>query len=74
MDAERVSIQGSDDVNSGTRSRGTVVRIRRSRILEDGKIAIDRVGSAIKDRIVVKYINDFGEEEAGTLIDSYLFP
>ena len=67
VDAERFSIQGSDDVNNGTRSRGTVVRIRRSRILEDGKIAIDRVGAAIKDRIVVKYVNEFGEEEAGAI-------
>ena len=65
VDADRVAIQGSDDVNSGTRSRGIVVRIRRSRILEDGKIALDRVGHSIKDRIVVRYVDAFGEEEAG---------
>jgi hypothetical protein len=26
---------------------------------------LDRVGNAIKDRIVVRYVNEFGEEEAG---------
>lgn len=28
-------------------------------------IIIDRVGSSIKDRIVVRYVNEFGEDEAG---------
>jgi hypothetical protein len=27
--------------------------------------SVDRVGSSIKDRIVVRYVNDFGEDEAG---------
>jgi ubiquitin-protein ligase E3 C len=42
-----------------------VIRIRRSRVLEDGKLAFDKIGHNIKDRIVVRYVNDFGEEEAG---------
>lgn len=28
-------------------------------------ISTDRVGNSIKDRIVVRYVNDFGEDEAG---------
>jgi ubiquitin-protein ligase E3 C len=34
-------------------------------IVEDGIAAMDKVGNAIKDRIVIRYINNFGEEEAG---------
>jgi len=65
-----LTIQGSDDTSSifqqqHPRSRGTVVRVRRSMILEDGMTAFERVGNNIKDRIVVRYINEFGEEEAG---------
>lgn len=70
IDRERLSIQGSDDTSSffqqqHPRSRGTVVRVRRSMILEDGMAAFERVGNDIKDRVVVRYINEFGEEEAG---------
>lgn len=65
VEANRVSIQGRDDVNSGQRSKGTVVRVRRKMILEDGMAAFDKVGASIKDRIVVRYVNEFGEEEAG---------
>eukprot|EP00602_Paraphysomonas_sp_CaronLab_P006417 CAMPEP_0185031244 /NCGR_PEP_ID=MMETSP1103-20130426/18610_1 /TAXON_ID=36769 /ORGANISM="Paraphysomonas bandaiensis, Strain Caron Lab Isolate" /LENGTH=1024 /DNA_ID=CAMNT_0027566705 /DNA_START=286 /DNA_END=3360 /DNA_ORIENTATION=- len=65
LDMERRSIQGSDDINSGQRSRGTIVRVRRQRLLADGMDALDRIGNAIKDRIIVRYVNDFGEDEAG---------
>ncbi len=67
LDAERLQIQGSNDYLSGgpQRSRGVIVRVRKTRVLEDGMEAMARVGAAIKDRVVVKYINDFGEEEAG---------
>jgi ubiquitin-protein ligase E3 C len=67
LDAERLHIQGSNDLLAGgpQRSRGVVVRIRKTRVLEDGMEAMARVGASIKDRVVVKYINDFGEEEAG---------
>lgn len=67
LDDERLQVQGSNDLLSGgpQRSRGIVVKVRKARILEDGMEALARVGANIKDRIVVKYINDFGEEEAG---------
>ena len=66
VDTERVSVQGADDNAGGRpRSKGLVVRIRRSHILHDGMAALDRVGNAIKDRVVVRYLNEFGEEEAG---------
>jgi ubiquitin-protein ligase E3 C len=65
LDAERQSIQGSD-TDPLYRSRGTVVSIRRAMVLEDGMQSLARVGAAgIKDRIVVRYINEFGEEEKG---------
>jgi hypothetical protein len=70
LDAERLRVQGSNDMTSllqggGHRSKGVVVKIRRSRVLEDGMAALDKIGSDIKDRVVVRYINEFGEEEAG---------
>jgi len=46
-----------------------VVRIRRSRIVEDGIAAMSKAKCRdLKDRMVVRYINEFGEEEMG--IDS----
>ena len=63
LNNEKTLIQGTDDPHN--RSKGTIVRVRRSMIVEDGILAIDRVGSALKDRIVVRYVNNFGEEEAG---------
>jgi ubiquitin-protein ligase E3 C len=63
LSKEKSIIQGTDDPHN--RSKGTIVRIRRSMIVEDGIAAMDKVGNAIKDRIVIRYINNFGEEEAG---------
>ena len=54
---------------SGNRSKGYVVRIRRSRFVEDGISAFTKAKCRdLKDRLVIRYINDFGEEEMG--IDS----
>ena len=72
VDSERLSIQGGGDegllamgFGARARSKGTVVSIRKSMLLEDGMAAMHKVGSAIKDRIVVRYVNQFGEHEAG---------
>ena len=63
VDHERMQIQGVDNT-TGIRARGNVIRVRRSRLLEDGKEALDKIGS-IKDRIVVRYVNEIGQEEIG---------
>lgn len=47
-----------------------MVRVRRSHILYDGMAALDKVGTDIKDRVVVRYLNNFGEEEAGMVFSS----
>lgn len=68
VDTERVQMQGSlieDPFHPQPRSKGVMVRVRRSQMLLDGMAAFDKVGGSIKDRVVVKYLNDFGEEEAG---------
>ena len=51
---------------------GVMVRVRRSHILYDGMAALDKVGTDIKDRVVVRYLNNFGEEEAGMIFSSPL--
>lgn len=63
-----------------TRSKGTIVKIRRSQILSDGMTAFALLKSVdsrqmlsdnesyqgtIRDRIVVRYIDNRGEEEKG---------
>jgi len=75
LEDEKSEIQGTavDALNpflqsQRPRSKGTVVSIHRARIIEDGIKGFEKVGSQIKDRIVVRYVNDFGEEEKG--IDS----
>lgn len=64
IESERIQLQGLDDTNFGQRSRGHAIRIRRQHILEDGIRSLDNVIN-IKDRISVRYVNDFGEEESG---------
>lgn len=75
LDDEKLEIQGAafDTLNpfaqpQRPRSRGTQVSVHRARIIEDGIKGFEKVGINIKDRIVVRYVNDFGEEEKG--IDS----
>ncbi len=69
LDREKFQIQGTNDsmaLSLGAyRSRGTIVKVRRSFVVEDGIRAFETVQGAIKDRIVVQYINDMGEIEAG---------
>jgi hypothetical protein len=78
LDEEKVAIQGTGSVEMVNllsaqvphfRSNGIAIRVRRSRIVEDGMVGLEeKVGSQIKDRVVIRYVNDFGEEELG--IDS----
>ena len=74
LDTERIRVQGGAAANNNMffreedvhaeRSRGTVVRIRHSNLLADGITAMSRInGADIKDRIAVRYVNDFGVEE-----------
>ncbi|KAJ1444024.1 hypothetical protein B484DRAFT_389132, partial [Ochromonadaceae sp. CCMP2298] len=73
LDAERLQVQGSNDIMGPERSRGSLVRVRRSRLLEDGMEAFSLVN--LKDRIVVRYVSDFGEEagiDAGGLFKDLL--
>ncbi len=75
VDNERYHIQhnGADSHNDYMNyylhgpnlSKGTVVQIRRNYLLHDGLQAFEKVGSKIKDRIVIRYINDNNEEEKG---------
>lgn len=74
LDTERIKIQGGagatnnifmqvNDIN-GERSHGITIKIRHSNLLADGITAMNKInGSDIKDRIVVRYINNFGIEE-----------
>jgi ubiquitin-protein ligase E3 C len=68
-DAERAEVQGVNDILSGGggyRSKGQVIRVRKARILEDGMAAMGKIsGAGLKDRVVVRYVNEFGEDEAG---------
>jgi hypothetical protein len=66
LDNEKLRIQGSNDpMSTAPRSKGIVVRVRKARVLEDGMAALAKVGANIKDRIVIRYVNEFGEDEAG---------
>jgi hypothetical protein len=65
VDEEKLSVQGTDMQNS--RETGVRVRVRRTHILLDGMAAFEKAGGAIKNKMIVKYINAFGDEESGML-------
>jgi hypothetical protein len=81
LDSERARIQGpaqgtgaqdllAQAMMQQTRSKGTIVRIHRHQILSDGMRAFAKLRDgqgegSIRDRIVVRYIDDRGEEEKG---------
>lgn len=70
LDNERKSIQGTNDpwaLSRGAfRSQGTMVTIRRRYMLEDGLQTMKSLKpTELKDRIVINYLNDWGEREAG---------
>jgi hypothetical protein len=62
LDDERQQVQGSTDMFA-QRAPPVAIRVRRARILEDGMERLARVN--MKERIAVRYVNEFGEEEAG---------
>jgi ubiquitin-protein ligase E3 C len=69
LDRERIAVQGGHDpygLTGGFRSQGTVVRIRRSQVLNDGMRSLMSLSAEQwRDRIVVRYINQLGADEAG---------
>jgi ubiquitin-protein ligase E3 C len=75
IDRERVQIQGSNDTNlmsglgifeSQFRSKGTIVTIHRDRLLHDAMQQMMKFSRLQwKDRIVIRYIDSFGNEEKG---------
>ena len=74
LDEERKRIQGGAGLSNSTlfgeavteRSKGIIVKVRHSNLIADGLAAMNKItGTAIKDRIVIRYINDFGQEEMG---------
>jgi hypothetical protein len=76
LDRERISIQGSNDANifsmlglsdsQGFRSKGSIITIHRDRLLNDSMHQLMKFNlGQWKDRIVVRYIDSFGNEEKG---------
>jgi len=83
LDTERIQVQGGAAVSNNMffqateiqneRSKGIVIRIRHSNLLADGITAMNKISaSGIKDRIVVRYVNDFGIEEMVRFVASLL--
>lgn len=51
---------------AGLRVRHTrTVRIRRSEVAHDGFLALNPLGAALKDRVLIEFIDDWGNVEAG---------
>jgi hypothetical protein len=64
--ADRARVQGPDLMH---RNDDVLhIRVRRRAIVEDGMRAVEKQGSTIRKRLLIKYVNDFNEEEIG--IDS----
>ena len=68
-DEERLKVQGLEsniyDTNHTRNNDVVIVNIRRSNILLDGMTAFEKAGQGIKKKIVVKYIDAFGQQESG---------
>lgn len=60
---DRVSIQGSNDTHNLT--PGIVVPIMRGRVLEDGLIHLNKLGSNLRRRLIVQYTSVAGATETG---------
>lgn len=64
----RVSIQGVNDgnpFNTNPLKPGIPVFITRGRLLEDGLATMNNLGSRMRQRISVQYVNEAGTREAG---------
>ena len=61
--SNRESIQGRNDGHSFR--PGIHVHIMRGRVLEDGLIHLNKLGSNLRRRIVVQYVNSAGTSETG---------
>lgn len=64
----RISIQGTNDgnpFNSNPLKPGIPVFITRGRLLEDGLATMNNLGSRMRQRISVQYINEAGTRETG---------
>ncbi len=69
LDRERVSVQGSQDpygFGGGFQTPGTIIRIRRGQVMVDGMRSLMTMShDQWRDRIIVRYINELGMDEAG---------
>lgn len=81
LDTQRLSVQGSapqvtlmsglfgaSQVTGGFRTAGTVLTVRRSRLLQDALSQLNQAEQSLdvwRDRFVVRFIDDFGNVEAG---------
>ncbi len=61
--SNRVLIQGNND---GFSPRpGVNIQITRGRVLEDGLLHLNKLGRKLRQRLIVRYINQGGSNEAG---------
>jgi len=64
----RIDIQGVNDgnpFNSNPLRPGIPIRITRGRLLEDGLATMNHLGSNMRQRIAVQYVNEAGVRETG---------
>jgi ubiquitin-protein ligase E3 C len=64
----RIALQGVNDsnpFNSNPLKPGIPIQISRSRLLEDGLATMNGLGSDMRRRIAVQYVNEAGTREAG---------
>lgn len=64
----RIAIQGENSqnpFNTNPLKPGIPVRITRGRILEDGLATMNNLGSNMRQRIAVQYVNEAGTRESG---------
>jgi hypothetical protein len=68
VNTNRIDIQGVNDMNPfnpNPLKPAIAVRITRGRLLEDGLATMNHLGSNMRRRIAVQYVNEAGAQEAG---------